>query len=324
MIPVAAVQFFATPIDTTRNWQTTERLVRQAARLSPQLVALPELFNTGYVYSPRLPSVACNETDITLARLLRLSRELNLLVVGAIPFAEHGRLFIAAVLTTPQGETFIYKKQRPLLWERRYFSAGHGAMIARTALGRVGFLVGWDAGIGDLWQAYRGHIDLLVVCSAAPRLHRAVLNYPLGKKLYLAEVAPSFLHQRDALDTLFESRLSHIAATLNTPVVYSAMAGRFVSAMPRARLGLLAATAGQPKHWRTAMQTHLASMRGTFYGDSAVYDSQGAKLSAVESEEGIAIAPVHPSQVNVAGPPPTPVALRLPHNLKLMQWVMRF
>ncbi len=39
----AAVQFFATPFDLTRNLQTAERLIRSAAAQGARLIVLPEL-----------------------------------------------------------------------------------------------------------------------------------------------------------------------------------------------------------------------------------------------------------------------------------------
>ncbi|MGH2524378.1 MAG: nitrilase-related carbon-nitrogen hydrolase, partial [Anaerolineales bacterium] len=72
MLRAAALQFFATPFDLSRNLETAERLIRLAAGQGAQLIVLPELFNTGYVYTPRLITFAENEAGLTLRHLARL------------------------------------------------------------------------------------------------------------------------------------------------------------------------------------------------------------------------------------------------------------
>src|SRR3989338_2409476 len=80
----AAVQFFATPFDLNHNLETAERLIRQAAGQGAQLAVLPELFNTGYVYTPRLFAFAEQADGLTLRWLTRLSADLRLLIGGTL------------------------------------------------------------------------------------------------------------------------------------------------------------------------------------------------------------------------------------------------
>src|SRR5215510_9883877 len=73
----SALQFSSTPFALSRNLESAERLIREAAAQGAQIVVLPELFNTGYVYTPRLFAAAETEDGATLRRLTSLSAELK-------------------------------------------------------------------------------------------------------------------------------------------------------------------------------------------------------------------------------------------------------
>jgi predicted amidohydrolase len=293
----AALQFSAVPFDLTRNLETARRLVRQAAENGAQLVVLPELFNTGYVYSSRLAAFAEDPRGVTLRVLGDLSAELGVHIAGSLLLRERGHVYDTLVVIPPGGRLITYRKQHPFLWERCYFEAGQSPCIAETELGRLGLMVCWDASHPSAWQAYAGRVDAVVIASAPPRLHRAVLNFPLGRKIYAAQLMPGLLRQREALDQLYLEEIGLNAARLAVPVVHAVMAGRFVTELPFPRLSFLAAAISRPRFWPLIAQAHLASLRATFYGGSAIFGPDGAVLARVESDEGIALA-----ETGAAGP----------------------
>ncbi len=98
----AAVQYFATPFQLERNLETAGRLIRQAAAQGAQVAALPEWFNTGYVYSRRLFAAAEDSQGPTLSWLAALSAELGLLLAGCLLLREGGHLFDALILDPPR------------------------------------------------------------------------------------------------------------------------------------------------------------------------------------------------------------------------------
>ncbi len=321
-VRAAALQFFATPFDLGRNLETAERLARAAAAQGARLIVLPELFNTGYVYTPRLPQAAEPPDGPTTRWLSRLSAQLGAHLAGSLLLRESGAVFNTLTLASPDGALFRYRKQNPFLWERLYFDAGRAPLIADTALGRLGLMVCWDIARRDVWEAYRGRVDALLIASAPPRLHRAVLNFPLGRKLYLAQLLPALVRERGAIDAWYGEALAARAAWLGAPIVHAVMAGRFVSDLPLARLSLLAAALTQPRYWPWARRAPLASMRATFYASSAIYGAGGETLAAAAGDEAVALADLDIGARRDLQPVEFP-PWRIPGQLQLMEALMR-
>jgi predicted amidohydrolase len=309
---VAALQFFATPFAQQRNLAAAERLARSAAAQGARLIVLPEVFNTGYVYAPRLPSAAEPPNGPTFQWLTRLSTELNALIGGTWLMQEHGRVVNAFVLVEPSGRAHIYHKRHPFVWERCYFEPGRTPLIAETALGRIGLMTCWDIAHRDTWAAYAGQMEVLLIASAPPRFHRAVLNFPAGQKIYLAQLLPELLHHREAIDRWYLEDVAANAPRLGAPIVHAVMAGRFVSALPFPRLSFAGAAATHPRWWPLVAQAPQATVRATFYGTSAVMSATGAVLARVTEEEGVALADVEPGPRKPLAPLPAGRYL-LPH-----------
>src|SRR5580704_3478021 len=86
MTTAAAIQFFATPFARDHNLATAARLVRAAAGQGARLIVLPQMFNTGSVYSPRLTQAAEDDADAgpTVAWLLEQSAALGVHLGGSL------------------------------------------------------------------------------------------------------------------------------------------------------------------------------------------------------------------------------------------------
>jgi len=325
----AALQFFATPFDLTRNLETAERLIRAAAAQGARLIVLPELFNTGYVYTPRLFAFAETEDGLTLRNLVRLSSELKVYLAGPLLLREGApsRVFNVFVLIEPDGKVHKYRKQNPFLWERCYFEAGREPLVVETKLGRIGLMTCWDVAWRDIWEAYRGRVDVLLIASAPPRFHRAVLNFPLGKKVYLAQMMPVLLRDREAIDGWYLDDIAARAAWLGAPIIHAVMAGRFVTEVPFPRLSFLAAAFARPRLWPLTARAHLASLRATFYGTSAIFNAEGETLARVEGEEGVVVADISfdgardPALSSLN--PADYFLSKVPTQLRVMEWLMR-
>ncbi|HLF00816.1 MAG TPA: carbon-nitrogen hydrolase family protein [Anaerolineales bacterium] len=290
MTRLAALQFFATPFALERNLQIAERLIREAAAQGAQVVVLPELFNTGYVYTPRLFEAAETADGPTVNWLKRLSAELKVVVGGAMLLREGGDLYDAFVLADVDGRISRYRKQHPFLWERCFFRPGDSPPVVATSVGRIGLLVCWDAAFRSAWEALRGRADLVLVSSAPPRFHRAVLNFPEARKVYVSELMPSLLPLRDAIDDWYLGGIGNGAKLTGAPVASAVMAGRFVTGIPFPRLSFALASGMRPRYWSWAGRAGDATLRATFYGCSAVFAAGGGALAVAAGEEGTAMA----------------------------------
>lgn len=134
--------------DLAYNRTLTERAIRSAALQGAQVVVLPELVQSGYVFEGRDEALALAETreGPTLQLWQALARELNLVVVGGFCERLDGdELANSAALIDAQGVRAVYRKAH--LWdaEKQIFSAGDEAPpVIDTVHGRIGVLVCYD------------------------------------------------------------------------------------------------------------------------------------------------------------------------------------
>ena len=115
---VAALQLFSTPFDRERNAATAGRLARAAVEQGAQLLVVPELFNLGYVYSPRLTQSAEDEGGPTVTWMRAQSAALGAHLAGSLLLRRAGRVTNAFVLAAPDGALHVASKRYPFLWER--------------------------------------------------------------------------------------------------------------------------------------------------------------------------------------------------------------
>lgn len=134
--------------DLAYNRSLTERAIRSAALQGAQVVVLPELVQSGYVFDGRNEALALAETGEgpTLQLWQALAQELNLVVVGGFCERLDGeKLANSAALIDAQGLRAVYRKAH--LWdaEKEIFSAGDEAPpVIDTVHGRIGMLICYD------------------------------------------------------------------------------------------------------------------------------------------------------------------------------------
>ena len=134
--------------DLAYNRTLTERAIRSAAYQGAQVVVLPELVQSGYLFADRDEALSLSETvDGPIVRLwMTLAKELNIVVVGG--FCERlagDELANSAAMIDAQGLRAVYRKAH--LWdgENEIFSAGNDAPpVTDTVHGRIGMLICYD------------------------------------------------------------------------------------------------------------------------------------------------------------------------------------
>ncbi|MCY1396800.1 (R)-stereoselective amidase [compost metagenome] len=147
-IQVACCQVAPKVGDLAYNRSLSERAIRTAAARGAQVVVLPELVQSGYVFSDRAEALALAEPQDGPALSLwqALALELKIVIVGG--FCERlagDRLANSAALVDALGVRAVYRKAH--LWdaETTLFSAGDAAPpVVETAFGRIAVMICYD------------------------------------------------------------------------------------------------------------------------------------------------------------------------------------
>ena len=107
-----------------RNVDRASKMIRGA---SADLLVLPELFSTGYLFPNRRSLASIAEpvpNGNTCRRMIELARECNSVVVFGIAESDSGRIFNSAVCVTADGHVGTYRKLHLFGPEKGYFDPG--------------------------------------------------------------------------------------------------------------------------------------------------------------------------------------------------------
>lgn len=167
-IRVASVQTAPQMGCVAANLARSIELVEQAAAQGAQLVVLPELANTGYMFESRQEAFALAETvpDGPSAQAwIALAQRLGIYLVAGIAERSGDRLYNAALIAGPAGYLGTYRKLH--LWgdENLFFEPGDlGLPVFHTELGRLGVAICYDGWFPEVYRllAMRG-ADIVAV-----------------------------------------------------------------------------------------------------------------------------------------------------------------
>ncbi|MHB1406854.1 MAG: carbon-nitrogen hydrolase family protein [Desulfitobacteriaceae bacterium] len=176
IVTVAAVQMNCALGDKTENLNKASRLVQEAIHQGAQLIVVPELFNTGYRVEEKDLDLAESIPGETTNRLVHLSQENNVYIVGSIPekSISTGVVYDTAIVTGPEGIIGSYRKIH--LWdqENTRFSRGKEYPVFDLGFARLGVQICYEVGFpeGSRILALKG-ADIIVFPSAfgKPRLY---------------------------------------------------------------------------------------------------------------------------------------------------------
>src|SRR4051795_8998134 len=182
---VAACQIAPVVGDVLENRARVRAAVEEAGEQAADLVVLPELAQSGYVFTDlhEARSVAEHVDGPTVREWADLSRRLQMvLVAGFCERGPGGHLFNSCVLIDHGDVRATYRKAH--LWdlESRYFTRGQeGPPVVDTALGRVGMMVCYDVEFPE-WtrMAGLGGADVLAVPTNWPLGARPPRERPVG------------------------------------------------------------------------------------------------------------------------------------------------
>lgn len=155
-VRVACIQMEPVVGDKDRNLARSLEMIDEAAGQGARLIVLPELANSGYVFTSRDEAIALAEEipsgPTTTAWAAAAARH-GAWIVAGIAEKAGDRLYNSSVLIGPEGVIGTFRKVH--LWneENLFFEPGDlGFPVFHTPIGRLGMLICYDS-----WfpEAYR-------------------------------------------------------------------------------------------------------------------------------------------------------------------------
>lgn len=158
MITLAAIQFDIKFGQKKYNIDQSVRLIHQAADQGANLIVLPEMCDTGYIFNTRQECFDLCEPipqGSTTQAWIKAAKERNVYIVGGLgeKSQDGTKLYNSAVLVGPDGYIGTHRKLH--LWneDKLYFEPGDlGFQVFHTPIGRIAMLVCYD---GTFFECFR-------------------------------------------------------------------------------------------------------------------------------------------------------------------------
>jgi predicted amidohydrolase len=165
---VAGVQFDIAWEEPEESLDRVAPLVRRAVEAGARLVALPEMFATGF--SMNAPKLAAFADEIRTG-VVRLASQLDVWILAGLAEAEGNHRYNACTLVAPDGTSCLhYRKIHPftLAREDRHYDAGTAVETAEVEGVRITPLICYDLRFGELFRATADRTDLFIVIANWP------------------------------------------------------------------------------------------------------------------------------------------------------------
>lgn len=153
---IACVQTEPIIAEKARNVARSVQLVERAADDGAELIVLPELVNTGYVFASPEEAASLAEPvpdGPTVQAWIAVAGRRGVHIVAGIAEADGGELFNSAVLVGPDGLVGRFRKVH--LWhdEKSIFAGGNlGFPVYPTPLGRIGMAICYDGWFPETYR----------------------------------------------------------------------------------------------------------------------------------------------------------------------------
>jgi predicted amidohydrolase len=125
-----------------------EKVARLLAEVDAELIVLPELFNSGYVFTSREEAFNLAEEipgGQTVEFLGSIARRKNIHIVAGLCEKEGDRLFNSAALISPEGWRGTYRKVHLFSEEKLWFEPGEeGFKVFDIGQCRIGMMICFD------------------------------------------------------------------------------------------------------------------------------------------------------------------------------------
>lgn len=303
-LKIAVIQMDAAPAPTLDRLHRAADLVAEAAASGAQIAVLPELFNTGYEYSPE-NYLRAEPIDGQTARWMKSqAAQHNLHLAGTFLLRDEEDIYNAALLVAPDGRTWRYNKQYPFAWERVYFREDRHITIADTDLGKIGMMICWDSAHPDVWERYAGKVDAMLIMSCPPKISSADLVFPDGERINMRELGGPYAQIYTDEEHFPGQDMDAYAAWMGVPVAATVGAGKLDTAIPNAGTTLAMVAAARPDLWNRLSQAEAVRLQAGYDAQTKVISGGGEVLTRVRATgDGLALA-----EVEIAAERPMPKA----------------
>lgn len=179
-IKILIVQNNAIIADRKANFERVSQLLKPYEDKNPDLIILPELWNSGW-YCVSYPEVAeTDDNSQTLEFLSNLAKKFNSNIIGGsyVRKLSDNQLRNTCPVFDRSGNLIAQYDKMHLYShlgadEGKYASAGNNPVIAQTDIGKIGLTVCYDIRFPELFRKYSlGGADLLVNVAAWPKTRK--------------------------------------------------------------------------------------------------------------------------------------------------------
>jgi predicted amidohydrolase len=231
------------------------------------------------------------------------ARQHHLYLAGSLLLREADEIYNAMFLVAPNGKTWRYDKSYPWCWERAYFRPRQSHLApAETELGKIGLLICWDVAHPQLWAAYAGQVDLMLVSSCPPLENEMTFKLPDGSLLPSTGLGPIMKAVYRNAEKIFGEYFRQQSAWLGVPTVNTTGGGRFQSSLPRPCLSFAVLLAARPDLWKHISQAEQIYGECGYFDETFIANAQGQVLNRTKRDgDDVAVA-----QVELAEKTPIP------------------
>ena len=139
------------------NLERSEGFVRKAAKAGANIIVLPELCSSGYVFQSRAEALEMSEPfedGETTALWCQLAHELNVHIVGGFAERDGDTLYNSSALVGPQGRVGLFRKVHLWANENLFFAPGNlGFPVFATPHGMIAMAICYDGWFPETYRS---------------------------------------------------------------------------------------------------------------------------------------------------------------------------
>jgi len=194
--------------DKQKNLQRAEAMIREAAKMGAEMIALPEIFNCPYS-NKFFREYAETSQGQTVNLLSSLARELSIYIVGgSIPELDNDKVYNTSFIFNRQGE--IIGKHRKIhmfdidiaggisMKESDILTPGDRMTVVDTEFGKIGVAICYDSRFPELFRNMALAGAKLILLPAAYTLMTGISHWDitmraraLDNQVFFAAISPS-------------------------------------------------------------------------------------------------------------------------------------